>query len=507
MIDSKQYLLSRKPWDKPGFRHFELPGGFVLSCHEALQVRMAPDRGTVLLGHAWSCVETDGLSPLDAAAQCRTPEEIESLVAHWAGRWLLIREGRIYLDACGLLGCFFAQGACASSLSLLARHLGQKPVRPCLEHGFGMDYFPGPLTPRKGIRRLLPGQGLRLSDGSVFARPVLDPPPTASDAKRTEMVLALFNTLLRRFAADWHGPILLALTAGYDSRTLLSLLVQAGVDVETFTLDHANIRRGDLELPPQLAAAVGRPHRLILRSGPPDRRRFRDFDFHSAGMSADEDRNFYAWRQYPESATGPRTAVLRAGVWEAVRHYYSTLKTKSGWTFRRFDDPAEFAFAYLNVRYRPLMRQSLEEWMEWQRDKPSPADPADLFYVVQRAGCWLSSVEQGLDIVDGMDSLQLCNCRTILSLLAGYPAERRTRGGHQEQIIRAACPALLQFPFQGNPAKAHPVPAPPTGHASVWATGAKGVAALLARKRQTARTYLRCLGLRGTIRLLLDERK
>jgi hypothetical protein len=84
------------------------------------------------------------------------------------------------------------------------------------------------------------------------------------------------------------------------------------------------------------------------------------------------------------------------------------------------------------------------------------------------AGCWFSSVKQGIDIVDGMDSLQFCNSRTILSVLAGYPAERRIRGGHQEHIIRAACPA--------------------------W-------------KRQTARTHLRRLGFRGTRRLLLDVRK
>ena len=93
-------------------------------------------------------------------------------------------------------------------------------------------------------------------------------------------------------------------------------------------------------------------------------------------------------------------------------------------------------------------------------------------------------MEQSLDVIPGMDSIQPCNCRRILSLLRSFPREERIEAAHQVAIVRSACPALLDEPFQGDRAYAHGNPA--------------------RQQSGTVRTYLRCLGVRGTLRYLFD---
>ena len=494
-VHARQFVLSRRRLERPGFRHLELPDGFVLSFHPGLRVRATPDRRTVLLGLAWSC-DPDVPDPLAAAAACETDEALERVLDVWSGRWILLRDGRLRMDACGLLGVFFRGADCSSSLALLGEHLGLRPRRPGLKHQFGgMDFYPGPLTPQPGVLRLLPGQGLDLAAGSPFERPPEPSAPAfATEGDRVAAVIAAFDVLLRRIAADYPGRLRLPLTAGYDSRTLAALLEHAGADFETFTMDHRRLRIGDRDVPPRLAAALGRKHFFVTRPAKPDPARFVAWDGHCAGLAVDEDRNFYAFRQYPEPVEPScRVAVLRGGVWESVREYYREKHR----LFRTAQDLSEFKKAFLNVRYRPDLRRAFSAWLDRCRAVPSPLDPVDRYYLEQRAGAWLSSAEQALDIVPGVDSIQPCNCRRILSVLRSFPRADRVSCRHQVAIVRAACPALLSVPFGGDGRFAHGDPNRPP----------RTLLALFARKRETLRTYLRCLGFRGTIRLLVDERK
>jgi GT2 family glycosyltransferase len=492
---ARQFVLSRRRFERPGFRHLDLPDGSVLSFHPDLRVRATPDRRTVLLGLAWSCAP-DVPDPLAAAAACQSDGELERVLDAWSGRWILLRDGRLRMDASGLLGVFYRNTDCSSSLALLGEHLGFRPRRPGLQHQFGgMDFYPGPLTPQPGVFRLLPCQGFDFAAGTPFERPPEPPaPPFASDAERIAAVTGAFDVLLRRIAADYPGRVRLPLTAGYDSRTLAALLHHAGVDFGTFTMDHRRLRAGDRELPPRLSALLGRPHRFVPRPAQPDEARFRAYDAHCAGLAVDEDRNFYAFRQYPEPGEPScRVAVLRGGVWESVREYYRE-KHK---LFRTASDLSEFTSAFLNVRFRPDLQRAFAAWLDHCRSVPSPLDPVDRYYLEQRGGAWLSSVEQSLDIIPGMDSIQPCNCRRILSILRSFAREDRIACRHQAAVIRAACPALLDLPFQGDGRFLHGDPnARPAGFS-----------ARLARKRRTLSTFLHCLGLRGTLRFLLAGRK
>ena len=284
----RQFVLSRRRFERHGFRHLELPDGFVLSFHPDLRVRATPDRRTVLLGLAWSC-DPAVPDPLAAAATCGTEDALERVLDAWCGRWILLRDGKLRMDACGLLGVFFRDGECSST-----------PILP----GRSPD-----------VRRLLPGQGLDLSSGVPFGRPTAPAAPAfAAEEARVAAVLAVTDVLLSRIAADYPDRIRLPLTAGHAPRTLAALLEHAGVDCETFTMDRPGLSPRDREIPPRLAALMGLRHRRIPREGKPDPARLRTWDEHCPGLVAEEERDFYAFRQNPEPfETSCRVAVLRGG--------------------------------------------------------------------------------------------------------------------------------------------------------------------------------------------------
>lgn len=495
ILHAKQYIIAPEPFNHKGFRHIHLPNGLILSYQASLRVRTTPDKKTILIGLAWSCEESI-IDPLETIANCKTADNLESVLSTLSGRYIVIRDSQLYLDASGLLGCFYGKDCYSSSLALLTQHLKLKKKEPGLRHQFGgMDFYPSPLTPYTGILRLLPDQGINLNDCSVFDR-LAEPQNTdfKTEEARISAIISAFDILLKRIADDYPNRIKLPLTAGYDSRTLAALLEHAQIDYETFTMVHRRLRCGDRDIPPKLAALVKKRHTLIPRPSYIDEIRLKAYDEHCAKMAVDEDRNFYAYHQYPEPLEAAcRIAILRGGVWESVREYYRE-KHK---IFKTAQDISEFTASFINVRYRTDLQAAFRKWIDHCKSKPVNYDSVDRYYRDQRGGAWLSSVEQSLDIIPGVDSIQPCNCQKIISLLRGFTREDRISCNHQVKIINTAAPVLLKEPFQGDGNFAYGNPNLPP----------RGLINSIKHKLSTIDTYLHCLGLVGTLHLLYDECK
>ena len=71
----------------------------------------------------------------------------------------------------------------------------------------------------------------------------------------------------------------------------------------------------------------------------------------------------------------------------------------------------------------------------------------DRTYFDLRLGCWLSSVEQSCDIMDGMTFIQPCNSRILLSILLDFDRTDRVAKKHQEKIVRSLCPLIASIPY------------------------------------------------------------
>lgn len=454
MLHRRQFILAAEPHRiHPGWPAVDCGGGRVLSHCPTLPVRRATDAdGQVwhLLGLAVQSLP-DQPDPVEVIAGSRSGE-LEAAYRSWSGRWLLIGERELHMDAGGTLGVFFTRRdgrVTASSSPALVTLAGSAPAvaamgsRP-LMHEAGLDWYPPPQSGLAGVRRLLPSQILMLPDGSVRPRPLYVPPGHDLGYEGT---LARMESLLVTAVGNFEratGPLMLQLTAGYDTRLLLATVLRAGIEVETFTFRYPHMAASDQQIPPKLAEIAGFRHRLIP-FGADDRRRKELFAQHTAGHTVGLDVEFFArgsWDALPEG-----TSVLNGGVFEVARGFYWG-RLPPGL------DPADpgtadriFATFRGALHNGPSHRAALAEWLAWVARVPVEGfDLRDRFYLEQRVAGWLSTLNQGIDLT-GRQLVQPANCAAFLALALSLPPELRRISQHQADLVRRMAPELLRLPI------------------------------------------------------------
>ena len=92
---------------------------------------------------------------------------------------------------------------------------------------------------------------------------------------------------------------------------------------------------------------------------------------------------------------------------------------------------------------------------QWQKTKENDAvnkdiNIWDLLYIEQRLGTWLSSIEQGFDLMEGIVSVECCNSRRFFSILTGFSEEDKTKKIHEMSIVKQICPTLGKYRYQSN---------------------------------------------------------
>ena len=457
-LHHRQFVLGPAPVvPDAGWRSTSLPGGLVLSSSPAVRVtRVRDGRGALwhLIGRAVSAAP--GAPAPDEALAAHTSEPIERVYSRWAGRWALIGEGELHIDAAGAMACyhrFTADGAlwASNSPALINDLPGISPAPrtspPLLARSRGMDWYPPPATRFEGIDRLLPSQVLRLSPGASLVRPrgLLD---DAFEGMEHERLLDAIESILRATLAAYaaeDGDCWLPLTAGIDSRLVLAAAAAVGVPFTAYTFAAPGASRADLALPPLLAARVERPHRLI----PPgvlrrDRRTL--YDLHTAGHSVEVDRELFArsqWDPIPAAALS-----LRGGIFEVGRSFYARRLPER---LPRAPDAAEELIAQ-RFQFDRFHRGSsahtdgIRRWLAWARETPEPSlDWRDRLYLEQTIGGWLAATAQALDLV-GCELAYPANSQVLLSALLALDAGRRRSGDHHIELIGRLAPGLLDYP-------------------------------------------------------------
>jgi hypothetical protein len=434
--NSRQYVLAESAAGPSHFTHVGLPNGLTLSHDPLLQVVSVDDAdgsrwwllGWPLASHA------DRADPAVEVAGCRTVDVIVAAET-WTGRWQLLGEQHLVLDAAGSMGCYFRTSG-PVRISSSAALLGATRNAPELSAGRQLVWYPGPSSGYADVARLLPSQQLKLATGEVVLRGLLSPsivavePPDPLD--RIESILV--DTVAR--AAQHYERVLLPLTAGLDSRLLLAACVAAGSNVSCYTQTYSEISAADVALPPQLAASVGFPHRLV-RPGRTDPDVLRLHRAHTAGQTIETGQRFMARGQFVGRRA--RDLVLGGGGFETARGFYwSRLAPELPRSGREL--AASFG------TQAPHAVEGFQEWLGWIQQHPEELDWRDRFYWEQRMGGWLAASEQAMDLVPG-DRLLGANTRELLSLLLALPVEMRIGGQHQKELIGRLAPELLRFPI------------------------------------------------------------
>jgi hypothetical protein len=438
----------------PGWTSTELGPSLYLSHCSELSVGTVTDRRGVrwwLLGIALQS-ERDAASPLAQLGDHDRGDLLDTYRS-WAGRWVLVGDSRLHLDACGILGCYYrtihrdrsAELWASSSPALISALPGRERIErraPRLRWGKGLEWYPPPRSGFPGISRLLPSQILSLvpkAERRVTARPLL-----VEGRKQTydqtldvleENLVTPLSHLRERSEAMW-----LPLTAGYDSRLILAASRRAELPLQTFTQEFPLMPSGDRNLPPLIARDLGYEHRFI-RAGRLSRQRQELFDAHTAENCVEIDRRFVARRQW-EALPSPAIILRGASLTRCTDQ-------------RVIPKPVEDVLELIVHRFHldEYQRDSyahfdgIAEWLDWiARTPPAGMDWHDRFFVEQDTGGWVSAVEQALDVT-AYERVYIANSHSYISNAMTLPKDLRRSSRHHVDLIRRMAPEFLGFPF------------------------------------------------------------
>lgn len=466
MVDDRQFIIipsalkgmnSRSVFPDDRQEKIDLPNGATLIYEKHLKVCYNEDHSVVLIGHAWQVQPSNDCpeSIIKAWGKTTAIEEVYREEKTWCGRYVLIVNDWLFLDFCGTLGVFYADGPMlSSSYRILCEHLGTEVVYPdTLGEGL-MNFVPGPLTPSTLVRRLMPSEIINIKTGERRIRP-LNPDGVLgvqNDYERIKEFDKYFTCSLRNMARHFSGSVFwLALTGGVDSRTLMALLERSGIDYKAFTCWHERISEGDLVLPRKLAKAVHVPYKFI------DRRednyslsRADEYRRHTGGMADDADKPMYVYGQYQELDPHHQVVLLRSGIWEHSCYFFKKRFTRKA--ALEMEKHFDMAKVFPKSLKHELYYQSLCQWQKLKKNEAvnKEINTWDLLYIEQRLGAWLSSIEQGFDMMDGIISIECCNSRLFFSILSGFSDKDKQKKKHEINIVKQLCPILSKYRYQYN---------------------------------------------------------
>lgn len=452
MLNAGQFLISRRPLEKPDFIRIKLTDGYYLHYHKKLPVYIHPSFQVLLLGTAWQAkagceAPIEGIERLVETYPEDIPEQaVLSMEEGWCGRYVLIVQERVYLDATGLLGVFYSKEGISSSCLLLAECM-ELPEK-FFQTSSGLNWLPGPLTQYAQIRRLLPSQIYNYGKHSLGERKLLAAqiPECVGEEDRIREFVASFAYSLKNMARIFpNKKFMIALTGGYDSRTLLALADYAGIPFECFTLGYEDIPAGDVEIPEELCRMVKCGYTYIPREKVRySKENEMEYTLHTGGLADDGDKQHYVYGQYQELVGRfGEVVLLRSAVWEVAVEYIE----------KAIGDrlEPESLYDYYKIGKDVLEMRSLEEYFGWtEKSKQTGINAATRFYWEQRSGSWLSSIEQSFDLMEGLVSLNPLNSRFLITQLLGFPKEERIIKAHQLNIISYIRPELANVRFSGN---------------------------------------------------------
>lgn len=431
-----------------------------LSCCSDLRVIKVADangKDWYLLGLAVETFPEKG-SPEDEIGRTQS-DRVPDLYPSWSGRWILVGDGKLHLDASGLLGCFYGKDPkgqmwASSSPALLSEIVfaNQTPaIDPRkLTYEVGISWYPPPRSRFEGISRLLPSQVLDLRSATVQPRPLM---PEISPQRDYEDVLEQIQRVLvttLQQLAKLTPDLWLGLTAGYDSRLILVLSRAAGIQVKPFTRVSVRMSVADRIFPPKLAEECGYTHAFIRNPNRyPERKKLAEEQTACHVSQGDAE-------PFIQGVRDSLQGISFGG------HGFGVAKSFAGLPTLPKNPPSakEGAILIANLFQEPTTSSAtagLEEWLNWVQDHPQEnLNWRDRFYIEQRHAGWLSSKEQLYDLND-LVRFPLLNSAFLNSLFLSIAEEKRLNSGIQKDLIHKLAPELKKYPFNPDDLYFNPV--------------------------------------------------
>ena len=371
----------------------------------------------------------------------------------WGGIYLLFQHTSqttfVIPDSGALRPCFYYHHNgftyLASSAKELIRQLPEK-LRPDREE---TDFFDGPFTqkglftagrtPWKGLRQLLPNHYLDLRTGIAHRYF----PSTTLPSRTMDQVIPLIRSILE---GQWEAltrqfPVVLPLTAGWDSRVLLAT-GRAQVDkirlMYTIRRPDTSDRHEDVRIPPKLARLAGRDHTFFIHLSGEDEAELRLLEQH---VDSPNPRNpSMITHIYNSHLAG--NLIISGIASETAKRYYGEDKNLSPERLAILSGYGTHPFA-------------VEAWKEWLEKSSSITelgyDLLDFFHWEFNVGS--SVAREATEINLSQASVYPpFNHKQLIHILLSVDSKYRDMYNHQlyQEVIEACWPELMQYPVNPN---------------------------------------------------------
>ncbi len=413
-ITKKQYFLSSRKLDLFDMDEHVL-GQKYLYTDEKLNITQCKTSDGIqvyILGNAFCTDKKDKSIEEDISANVEN--NLAEATRFWTGRYVLITENELFTDACGLMSAFYTEKDgewyVCSSLALLSCVTERKIEKGVKNSGLTWQLLPYTLL--CDTKALMCTQKMSFEDGKINILPSMwmhDYTALSTEEKCKAVSDMLVNAVYN--INKYSGKrIVLALTGGKDSRVTFSALIKAGVPFSSYTAQHDNISSSDKSVPKKLCDMFGVNHTYIKKKKFSQQKLSDYMDFCGKNSNG-ADAHFYACGQF--SSFGEDAIVLRSGLYEAGQMYSRGIAGADADSFKKG------ICSYYKDEFGTDSSQKIgfDEWLEYTEENPVKfVDIRDRFYIEQRAGGWVSAIEQSLDIND-FTSIQIANCKEVLSVL------------------------------------------------------------------------------------------
>lgn len=442
-ITKKQYLLSSAPIAIDGMTQRRL-GRVYLYTGEKLNIAECKTLDGVevlVIGNAFCADKRDKCVKADVEA-CNG-KDLLTITRFWTGRWAIITEDMLSLDATGLMGGFYFEDdgkwLVSSSLALVSKVTGKETIGRVRREGLTWQMLPQTLI--SGVRAIGCFQYADFSNGTFRLCPkvwLTDKRELDTEQKCRAVAEMLVNSVgnIHKYSGK---KLMIALTGGKDSRVAFSALLKSSVPFSAYTAEHENISSADKSVPRKLCEIFGVEHKYI-RKKQFSKSKYDEYLAFCGSNSNGADANFYACGQFDE--IDANKVVIRSGIFELGQTFARGYLSSDIDGFVK--DAKKF---YGELSDGGVQEKSFNEYIDYVKQNPIDyIDLRDRFYLEQRVGGWVSAIEQSLDINE-FTSIQIANCEEMLSVLSACNEKERSELALSYGVIRKLEPRALDLPI------------------------------------------------------------
>lgn len=381
------------------------------------------------------------------AETCKDIQAVIEYEKQLGGKYILLfkNEEQYYLqgDATCSIPVFYnteSSFACSNNCQYIVNaknYCADKAYLAIRNSGDISQAMPYDITPYRQIKQLIPNHCLDINRQiPIRFLNAKEKQKAISVQEATDITLPMIEKILAFYLCNF--PIYCPITAGRDSRVVLSFLMNSKAKFSCYTIRHPehNDNTQDIVIPVALCKEVGIEHRLIE-------------DVALSDSLVSEADNILGKGKY---------SLRTLRIAQTIKEHFGSGAIINGDIIGQVgkcslhrDIPAAFATpSYFRCKlhnYSKDAKTQLKHWLNEIKTSGEKVNSFDLFSIENRMGRWASQSSTVYDTI-GQITLNIFNSRSVIYTWTAVERKKRKKSQIHLELIRNTVPSLLDIPFE-----------------------------------------------------------